>query len=236
MTGNRCKAELKEQSSLLKGTEKLSTLPRHQQDIVQLIGAAIKASKYPGVFPDFEDPAAVETKLRTITVNAFPAGKHWPEHMEPLPSARLSLAMLYLEKGQPVPALRNALKGQLLSIRKKGPEWVNDMMDIITILIVAASLPPDSPAFKDKKFPPATDLQNVTLGYFVAAAYEASGMFGSGAEYAKGISHMTSVMGAQKGPPLPGTKEFIEVFVPAQRRLLEWAGIPEGDAIVIRGV
>ena len=144
--------------------------------------------------------------------------------------------MLYLEKGQPVPALRNGLKGQLLSSRKKGPEWVNDMMDIITILIVAASLPLESSAFKDKKFPPSSDLQNVTLGYFVAAAEEASGIFGSEAEYAKGILHMTSVMSAQKEPPLPGTKDFIEVFVPAQRKLLEWAGIPEKNAIVIRGV
>lgn len=221
---------------MLRGTEKLSTLPRYQQDIVQLIGAAINASKYPGIFHDYEDPAAVETKLRTITVNALPPGKDWPEHMDPLPAARLSLAMLYLEKGQPVPALRNALKGQLLRARKKGPEWVNDMMDVITILIVTASLPPDSPAFQDKIFPLPTDLQNVTLGYFVAAAQEANNMFGAETEYAKGISHMTSAMSAQKEPPLPGTKEFIEVFVPAQRKLLEWVGIPEENAIVISGV
>lgn len=156
--------------------------------------------------------------------------------MEPLPSARLSLAMLYLEKGQPVPALRNALKAQLLNSRRGGREWVNDMMDVITILIVAASLPPESSAFMDKKFPPSTDIHNVTLGYFIAAADQASGVFGAEAEYAKGISHMTSVMAAQKGPPVPGSKEFIEAFVSAQRKLLEWAGIPEENAVVIRGM
>ncbi|KAH6631325.1 hypothetical protein F5144DRAFT_592358 [Chaetomium tenue] len=233
---NRCKAERKECSSLLGGTEKLSTLPQYQQDIVQLIGAAVKAAKYPGVFPDYEDPAAIETRLRTITVNAFPPGKSWPEHMEPLPSARLSLAMLYLGKGQPVPALRNALKAQLLSSRRRGREWVNDMMDVITILIVAASLPPDSSAFMDKKFPPSSDIHNVTVGYFIAAADQASGVFGAEAEYAKGISHMTNVMAKQKGPPMPGSKEFIEAFVSAQRKLLEWAGIPEENAVVIRGM
>ncbi|KAK3290508.1 uncharacterized protein B0H64DRAFT_332077 [Chaetomium fimeti] len=232
----RCEGELKEQSSLLEGTEKLSILPHYQREIVRLIDAAVQAFKHPGVFPDYEDPSAVETLLRTVTTHAFPPGKLWPEHMEPLPSARLSLAKLYLGKGQPVPALRNGLKGKLLNTRKSGPEWVNEMMDIITILIVAGSLPPESPAFQDKKFPSATDLQNVTLGYFVAATHEAARMFGPEAEYAKGISHMTSVMGAQREPPLPGSKEFIEVFIPAQRRLLEWVGIPEENAIAIHGV
>jgi SET and MYND domain-containing protein len=197
------------------------------------VNAAVRASKYHGIYPDDENLANVETRLRTILVGAFPRNKSWPDSMDPLPCARLSLGMLYLGQGQPVPALRSVLKGALFNTRKDDPEFVNDMMDVVTVLMVAGSLPADAPAFKDKSFPSVDDLRTVAYGYLLETAHKAAKAFGYDAEYAKGVIDMMSVMATKKPGSAPGSKEFMAEYEPAQRKLLAWAGVPEENGIVI---
>ncbi|KAK4098124.1 hypothetical protein N658DRAFT_477635 [Parathielavia hyrcaniae] len=228
----RCKAELREQRSLLGDSNKLPMLHEAQRNILSLIRKAVHASKYPGIFPDHEDLATLETRLRTATSSAFPAGTPWPAHMEPLPSARLSLAIIALKQGKPVPALRNVLKGMLLSNRKTNePEWVNEMMDVVDVLMTAGSLPPDAAAFEDKSFPAVGEIRIVTYGYLWAMSKAAISVFGGGALYAKGVCQlMAAVLAKKKSGATPGTKEFYEAeYQPAQKKLLAWAGVPDGE-------
>jgi SET and MYND domain-containing protein len=207
-----------------------------QREILFLVRKAIHASNYPGIYPDYEDMSTVETKLRTILANAFPADMPWPEHMEPLPSARLSLAMISLKQGKPVPALRNVLKGKFLTTRLvDGPEWVNEMMDVVTVLMVAGSLPPDAAAFEDKSFPAVENIRTVTYGYLWAMARGAERAFGKEAGYAKGARElMGAVLSKKKGGAAPGSREFYEgEFRAAQGKVLAWAGVPEEKGIEV---
>jgi SET and MYND domain-containing protein len=175
--------------------------------------------------------STVETKLRTIMANALPASsdKSWPEHMEPLPSARLSLAMIALKQGKPVPALRNVLRGKFLTTRQiDGPEWVNEMMDVVTVLMVGGSLPPDAAAFEDKSFPAVEDIRTVTYGYLWAMVRGAERAFGKGVGYVRVVRElMGAVLGKKKGGAAPGSREFWErEFEAAQGKVLGWAGVP----------
>ncbi|KAK4155397.1 hypothetical protein C8A00DRAFT_42028 [Chaetomidium leptoderma] len=231
---NRCKSEIREQRSLLGGSNELSPLHQAQREVLGLINSAVRASNYPGIYAALEDLPAIETGVRTITAGAFPPEKPWPEHMEPLPSARLALAMLYLGQGKPVAALRNALKGKLLSTRTDGgPDWVNEMLDVVTVLIVAGSLPPDAPAFADTDFPSVDDIRNVAYGYLLKVSQRARKAFGRDSEYARGISSMAVTMAAKKAGAVFGGEEFVVEFEPAQRKVLAWAGVPEENGICL---
>ncbi|KAL2166246.1 hypothetical protein VTG60DRAFT_3086 [Thermothelomyces hinnuleus] len=233
-----CEDDHREQLALAGTSKNIPKLQEAQQKMMQTMAYTVQASQYPGSYPpDLQNLESVETKLRTITAAAVVRNEPYLEHVQPLPSVRRSLAMLYLEKGKPLPALRNALNGCLRKTGKGEPRWVNDMIDpVYTALLVAGSLPPDAPVFKDKAFPSALELRIVTLGYILAVANEAVKVFGDDCEYAKGIMDMATTMGAQKPPPNPGTAEFVAEFVPAQRKLLAWAGVSEEHAVSIPGM
>ncbi len=223
-SGPRCNFELAEQVTVFKTGPKLKAFCQAQREIRTLISSAVRAAKYPGVYPNLDDLAAVETRLRTIIASP---GVSWPETMEPLPSARLSLAMLYLGQGKPVPALRHAMKGRFVNSRQNlDAEWANDMLDLVTVLLVAGSMAPDSPAFGDKSFPSLEDIRAVTYGNLVGLCQGANKVFGGESEYAKGLQNMLGVMLAKNPGPKLGTEEFAKAFTPANTRLLEWAGLP----------
>ncbi|SPQ24006.1 16ce20a4-d59a-4ef4-9f5d-28d34fe9a566 [Thermothielavioides terrestris] len=226
----RCTSELAEQRALLGGSRDLGPLHQAQRQIRDLLRSAVRASKHPGIYPDLDDLPTVETRLRTITATASP----WPDHLEPLPAARLSLALLYLDQGKPIPALRCALKGKFLSSRSRGgPEWVNEMMDVVKVLVVTGCLRPDEAAFEDKTFPELDDIRAVTYGYVYELCREASRAFGGDANYTKGICGMCTALMAKKAGPRPGTKEFREEFDAAQEKLLTWAGIEVAKGVVL---
>ncbi|KAL2163927.1 hypothetical protein VTH06DRAFT_3139 [Thermothelomyces fergusii] len=233
-----CEDDQRVQLALAGAPENIPKLQEIQQQMIETIAYAVRTSQSPGsCTPDIENLESVETKLRTITAAAFLRNEPYLEHVQPLPSIRRSLAMLYLEKGKPIQALRNALKGCLRKSDRVELRWVNDMIDpVYTALLVAGSLPPDAPAFKDKAFPSALELRVVTLGYILAVANEAVRVFGDDCEYAKGLLDMATTLGAQKPPPNPGTAEFAAEFVPAQRKLLAWAGLSEDHIVTIPGM
>lgn len=213
-------------SALFDGNIDLDRLEQAQRQIRDLLRSAVRASKHPGIYPDLDDLANVETRLRTITSTVFPSGSVWPEYMEPLPAARLSLAMLYLEQGKPVPALRCALKGKFLSVRADGgPEWFNEMVDVLTILIVVGSLPADAVAFEDATCPDLESIRTVTYGYLFEMLHEVSALFGADARYARDFRELFGGMMQKKAGAEPESREFKEEFQAAQAKLMDWAGV-----------
>jgi SET and MYND domain-containing protein len=221
---------------LLKPSKNLDALHQAQREIHGLLRSAMRAAKHPGIYPSYEDLPTIETNLRTIINNVFPSAP-WPEHLEPLPSARLVLANLYLDQSKPIPALRNALKGKFLSIRGRagtgtGPEWINEMTDVTTVLVVAGSLPREA-AVEDKTFPSVDDIRTVTYGYLYATCREAGRVFGGLAAYTRGLCGMlTDMLRTNPGVRI-GTREFRGLFEAAQRTVLAWAGVDGVDGVVL---
>ncbi|KAK3318085.1 hypothetical protein B0H66DRAFT_477139 [Apodospora peruviana] len=228
----RCKSEEKEHKMVsVKNNTQISTFHKTQRDMLDLMKSAVLASRYPGLHPTFEDLGGIETQLRTIARRAFPAS-HWPDHIEPLPSARLSLAALFLAQNKPIPALRNALRGKLMSRRRSGPEYVNELFDVVMVLVTVGSLPPDAPVFDDASFPAVGDIRTVSYGYFYEMCKEAGTVFGGDATYTMTICGMFAAMVAKKADAKPGSKEFEKEFEVAQVKLMNWASIPTAYGIV----
>jgi SET and MYND domain-containing protein len=234
LPGNRCKSELKEARTLLGDSNKLSVLHQAQREIVKLISSAVRASTYPGVYHSLDDLSTVETRLRAIVADVFPPDKRWPEYMEPLPSARQSLSMMYLGQGKAVPALRNALQGTLLTTRKHHrPEWVNEMVNVVTTLIMTGSLPPDTPVFEDETFPTVEEIRSVTYGYLFVLYDTARKVLGTEVEYTKAINEMVVGIISKKQGSQPGSHQFADAFEPAQRKMLAWAKVPEEKGLKV---
>ncbi len=224
-----------EERRICEETDCWPALLQAQEDIRRLIRGAVRASNYPGIYPSFEDLPTVETKLRTIISKVLPRDKTWPEHMEPLPSARLSIALMYLKQNKPIRALRSALVGKLLSsrIEQGGPEWANEMFDVVvTALVAAGSVPPDAAALEDKTFPKLEDIRTMAYGYLYAACRGAEKAFGKDCKYTLEMKDMMDDMVKKKPDSiLPGTVKFGKEFAAAQKRTLEWAGVPTDHAV-----
>lgn len=189
---------------------------------------AAKAAYGPGRTFNSEGIAKIETSLRTITCRAFPEGR-WPDHIDPLPSARLALA-LHHAQGDDRPAMvRNALKGALLNRHRDGPESVNDVFDLMNILLVVVGpLPAASPrVLDDAMFPGLVEMQRVIAGLSVWLSREADRVFGRESKYAMTIDVYSTLLETSSGARR-GTEQFEKEFERAQARLLAWAGM---DAI-----
>ncbi|KAK0621779.1 hypothetical protein B0T17DRAFT_462455, partial [Bombardia bombarda] len=234
----RCKSETHEQALLTtiksksKSSTFLPTLHTAQSQILSLLSSAVLAAKYPNMYPQFTDLNSVETQLRAITSTAFshaqpPQPQHWPDHLEPLPAARLSLATLYLNQDKPLPALRNALRGKLMSRRRQGPEWANEMLEVISILLlVGSTLPSDGGSGGGGGGgPDVQDIRAVAYGYLYEVARQVGSVFGSDCAYAAKCKDVFTTMAARKAEPRVGTKDFADEFDKAQEGLMRWAGV-----------
>ncbi|KAK4183159.1 hypothetical protein QBC35DRAFT_544612 [Podospora australis] len=230
----RCKNEYKERKECVKtlGDGKISTLEKAQEQMLSLINAA--SSSQGMMSKGYDDLGKVETALRTIMRDALPVS-HWPAHIEPLPMVRQTLAALYTSQKKYADGLRNALKGKLMSCRRDGPEWVNEMADVILIILETGCQlnEPSSPLLEDRTFPPAEDLQTVTYGYLYEMCREAGTIFGGDSEYAKAIINVFTPMVGKMTGDRPGSKEFAKAFEEAQGRLLQWANVTSHYALVM---
>ncbi|KAM7187351.1 hypothetical protein V8F20_011015 [Naviculisporaceae sp. PSN 640] len=229
---SRCKGETKEYKMLLKTKSRIDAFHQAQREILELMSTAVQAAKYPSLYPAFAKAGAVETQLRTIIQRAFPESS-WPDDIEPLPSARLSIADLHLATEKLGPALRSALRGKLMSRRRSGPDFVNEMMDVVYILLGFGNLPPDAPVFEDKALPHPTDLCTVTCGYLYEACKEAGKAFGGDSQYTKGICDILAGVLAKKPGDKPGSEGFAKEFETAQGALTDWAAIPASYRLVL---
>jgi hypothetical protein len=232
-SGTRCRSEHREYVSLLKTREKIAALHQAQHNIITLMKNVVFAAHNPGVRPQFEDLPTVEAQLRTYISSAF-APLEWPDHFAPLPMTRLYLAALYLEQVKLMPALRLALQGTLMSHCRSGPGWVNEMMDLMSILIVTGNIPPDSPLYQVDGFPPMGDTHAVTYGYLYEVCKEAGKVFGGDSAYTKAICDMFANLVSKKPDARPGSKEFAAEFEKGQKKVLAWAGVPEEFGVKLR--
>ncbi|KAK0620876.1 hypothetical protein B0T14DRAFT_481979 [Immersiella caudata] len=228
----RCKSERKEHVALLKSSKNLAALHQAQRNIITLMKNAVWAANHPGRNAQYEDLATVEAQLRTYTSNVFPS--NWPDHIAPLPMTRMYLAALYINEEKLVPALRLALQGKLMSRCKNGPDWVNEMMDLMSILIVTGNIPPDSPLHQAGGLPTMDDTHAVTYGYLCEVCKEAGTAFGGDSKYTKAICDMFAGLLAKKTDARPGSKEFGQEFEEGQKKVLAWAGVPEKFGIALR--
>ncbi|KAK0641951.1 hypothetical protein B0T16DRAFT_516523 [Cercophora newfieldiana] len=221
-----CRVEHKEQVALLKTRQRMAAFKQTQRSIVTLMRNAVFVASNLDTQPQFEDLTAIETRLKTYTKTAF-APAEWPDHFEPLPMARRCLATLYINQEKLVPALRLGLQGKLMSRCVGGPDWVNEMMDLMSILIVAGNIPPDSPLYQDKGFPTMHHTHAITYGYFYKVCEEAGKVFGYDSAYTKSIRETFSRLIERKPGARPGSREFAAEFEEGQKRVLAWAGVPE---------
>ncbi|KAK5652890.1 hypothetical protein OQA88_9556 [Cercophora sp. LCS_1] len=208
----RCKAEKKE----LRGFP--ASLPAAQRSVLTLINATVHAIRSPGLNPHLEDLSVVETELRTVTST-------WPNHLDPLPSARLTLANLYLGQDKIPSALRLGLQGMLLARRERGPEWVNDMIELVSVLLVAGNLAYGKALAGVQGFPTLDDLRTVVYGYLYEVCKEAGRAFGGDSGYTMAIGDMFAKLMGEMGKVRPGMPEFKEDFDESQERVLMWAGL-----------
>ncbi|KAK4445990.1 hypothetical protein QBC34DRAFT_305746 [Podospora aff. communis PSN243] len=228
----RCRNEHKEHVSLLKTSKNIAALHLAQRSLITLMKNAVWAANHPGMNAQFEDLATIEAQLRIHTSNVF-TNSEWPGHIAPLPMSRMYLAALYLDQEKLVPALRLALQGKLMSRCKSGPDWVNEMMDLMSVLIVAGNIPPDSPLYQAEGFPTMDDTHAVTYGYLHEVCKEAGTAFGGDSKYTKAICDMFAGLLAKKPDARPGSKEFAVEFEEGQKRVLAWAGVLEEFGITL---
>ncbi|KAJ4286905.1 hypothetical protein N0V88_007849 [Collariella sp. IMI 366227] len=176
-----------------------------------------------------ETIARAQHEIVALIRSAVHASKH-PGIYPP----RLALALLYLDQFKPVPALRLALRGRLLRKFLAGPDWINEMLDVVvTVLLVAGSMPPDAKAFEDKAFPTSEELRTVMYGYLYVVCREVGRVFGVESGYAKAVGEMFARMVEKKDGERPGGKRFKGEFEAAQKRVLRWAGVDEDMAVRI---
>jgi hypothetical protein len=232
----RCTEELKERMKLLgKGdtATKSETLIMAQRDILDLIRSAGSAVTKPGMHKGFEDLGKVESKLRWIISGAFPTS-HWPDELEPLPSARMALGVLHVKCGELLEALRLMLRGCMLGKRDRvacGAEWVNEMVDLTSVLLALGGTPAAAEVFEDIALPDRNEVRTVAGGYLFEMSKTARRIFGD-AKYSKAIDQWYEmVLTAQRAPP--GSEDFDVAFRRAQAKLLLWAGVDKYSGVKI---
>ncbi len=233
-SGARCLSELKEEKDRLnRDPAKVEILHEVQSNMAELMSSAVLAVKNPGLYPTFEDPDAIHRKLLLLARRAFAGDEWFPDHMDPMPSTRLCLAELYLRREKLVVALRLILQGKLCSRRRTGPDFVNEMFDVLRALTMVGNLPATAAEYSNPAFPGKEQVQTVIYGYLLEMCKAAGKAFGGDAKYSMAIGDWFAHMASMAGDPQPGSKGFREKFEPAQGKLLAWAGIDEAKGIVL---
>ena len=227
--GKRCSDEHKEHTEMFdRDPTKLNKLHQAQDDILRLLidtNKALLQSTPPHRAFDVDN---AETSLRTITCQAFPPGD-WPAHIDPLPHARLTLALLYSRRDdKPRPALLNALRGILPTTRhhRAGPDWVANLLDLARILLAAGAGPTATSVCVT---PPEAML--LACGILARLRAEAARVFGLESGFVVAVGKLHDSLAGALAEVVPGTKpgtgEFEKEFVRVQGKLLAWAGIDE---------
>ncbi|KAK4142532.1 uncharacterized protein C8A04DRAFT_13120 [Dichotomopilus funicola] len=232
ISGSRCSLDLHAQRTICNTPDCVSRFYQAQVDMFVALRQYLKASHYSADSGWVRhDVAALEVRIDVIraSVAVSPAGHPWPDDLEPMPEMHQKLAMLYLEQGNPLSALRCALRGCMLRFHRHGPEWINSMRDVMMpVLLTVGAMPADAPAFqRDPSWDlTPTDIQTVTYGYIHEVAREAQTAFGMDSEYAGSLDSLSSSSAGRTGLRI-WTRSFVEEeYEPAQRKLLAWAGVP----------
>ncbi|RYP92614.1 hypothetical protein DL770_001256 [Monosporascus sp. CRB-9-2] len=194
-----------------------------QEELTELINSAIiKMKTSPDGFPLVE----LEARGRSLVNDAFPRSR-WPDTLDPVPLLYKRLGNMHLLRGSGVAAFQCSIKGCAYTDWKLGPEWVNDLHDLIRIMTAIVVQPSAREVFRDKHFLSSREFWDVYHGFLHTLLLTSQHTFGSDASYTRAIKtwYDDTLEGAEE--PLPGTPGFEDRFKAAHRKLLSWAGVSE---------
>jgi len=203
----------------------LKDLQLIQGMLVQLVNNAVVAANNPGKHKQFENLETVERNIPTLTRRVIKHGAAWPDHLDPMPLVRNTLAGLYLNKGCHLAAARSSLRGTLMCRYRNTPEWVNNLCTLTQCLAAIAAGSPDDPIFTSGSFLTLKETQRAVRGYGMRMCKDAGAVFGGGSKYTHFLCDWFSWVVKTAEPPRPGTAEFEAVFWEAQKKLLAWADV-----------
>ena len=195
-----------------------------QHMLVQLANNAVVANQNPGKHKQFENLENVGREALALTRRVIKHGT-WPDHLDPMPLVRNTLAGLYLNKGDHLAALRNSLRGTLMCRYRTGPEWVNNLCTLTRCLAACAAGDPDEPVFTSGNFLTLKETQCAVRGYGMRLCRDAGAVFGGASKYTLFLCDWFSWVVKTAGPPVPGTPEFEAAFWEVQKKLLAWADV-----------
>jgi SET and MYND domain-containing protein len=203
----------------------LQTIHKVQKMLVQLMNNTVAATNEPGKHKQFEDVKKMERDITALTREAIKDGD-WPDHLDPIPLVRSTLARLYLNKREHLAALRNAMRGTLLCRYRNGPEWINNLCTLVQCLAAIAARNPDDTYFTSGGgFPTLKETQCAVRGYGMRLCKDAGAVFGGASQYTVFLCDWFSWVVKTAEPPGPGTAEFEDKFWEAQKKLLAWADV-----------
>jgi SET and MYND domain-containing protein len=218
-----------------------------------LIGAAQAAERNPHSNDNPRrqgyEASRLETALRTTARNVFLGDSStsgstnamlWPDHLEPMPTALMSLAMLNHSWQRPAAALRTALRGTLSGRLRgdRGPQWIVDLYQLIGITATAAipkvaeGDPQVTGVYVDTTFPRLPEMRVVLTVMLIELAEAANIVFGSDCRFVLALCKRRDTM-LETSFLKPGTSEFILAYNLAEAKLLAWAGLDDGLRIVL---
>ncbi|KAB5532518.1 hypothetical protein GE09DRAFT_973386 [Coniochaeta sp. 2T2.1] len=227
----RCETDKREEKALVPHAVKsLKDLRHIQTAMVRLMNNTVAATNTPGKYPGFENITKMEADILGLSRRVLKDGA-WPEHLDPMPLVRNSLAQIYLNKDEHFSALRNSLRGTLMSRYRNGPEWVNNLCLLTQCLVAIATQSPDSSFFNGGGFITLKETKYAISGYGLRLCKDASTVFGGKSKYTEFLCEWYSWIARSSDDPKPGTKEFEGAFWDAQKSLLAWADVDTGYGI-----
>ncbi len=239
-----------ESDTLLPGTRCTRELAEHGHDVLRharlLQSQNLIDSATYGASVSFFHIAATQAKpeiiklyndtLGMIVTTAYPPQGKWPDHIDPLPLARMTLAGMHKTNGELVKALRYGLKGCLFAgstRRRRGPVWVSDLHELLRILVEIGMEPDDSSDYENDVVPNRLHIRLVTSAYFQELCLAAKRAYGSDAAFTQAVLRWAAVFRNVPNQPPPSHPEFAKRFVESQLKLLDWANIPKSRAVVL---
>ncbi|RYP18823.1 hypothetical protein DL765_003703 [Monosporascus sp. GIB2] len=194
-----------------------------QEELTELINSAIIKMK---TSPDGLPLVELEARARSLVNDAFP-GSRWPDTLDPVPLLYKRLGNMHLLRGNGVAAFQCSIKGCAYTDWKLGPEWVNDLHDLIRIMTAIVVQPSAREVFRDQHFLSSREFWDAYHGLLHTLLLTSQNTFGSDASYTRAIKRWydDTLEGAEE--PLPGTPGFEDRFKAAHRKLLSWAGVGE---------
>lgn len=195
-----------------------------QEMMMQLINNTVVATHKPGRHKEFESVEKMEINILTVARQALKQG-NWPEHLDPMPLVRNTLAWLYLNKQDHFAAARNSLRGTLMCRYRNSPEWVNNLCALTQCLAAIAAGSPDAPYFSSGSFLTLKETQCAVRGYGMRLCKDAGTIFGGKSKYTEFLCDWFSWIVKTAECPKPGSAEFEAVFYEVQKKLLAWADI-----------
>ncbi|OIW32001.1 SET domain-containing protein [Coniochaeta ligniaria NRRL 30616] len=221
----RCEADKRELKAMVGHTiHSLKGLYEAQDTMVKLINNTVVATNKPGIHKESENIEKMQVDILTVAGQAMKDG-NWPEHLDPMPLVRNTLAWLYLNKQDAFAATRNALRGTLMRRHRNGPDWVNNLCTLTQCLAAIAANSPDAPFFSNDTFLTLKETQTAVRGYGMRLCKDAGNIFGGKSRYTEFLCDWFSWIAKAAEDPKPGTKEFDALFWEAQKKLLAWADV-----------